>query len=857
MANEARFQVKFVSDGAGGVRADIESMGKTASSTAAKVNAAATGNGKAVGDLAQKAAQLTGSMTGVDAGITSVAADLVGLSAGLSAAGAVIVGLAIAWKQAADEQWGFDKALLTTGQYAGKSSEDLRGLVDQLGMLDGVSRGSASDAVLKVAESGKFAGQQFDQVALSAAHMADATGQAIDKTVDRFKAIADDPVKALLKLNESEHFLTDAQYERISALVDEGQKQQAVAEAVQVYGNHLDDVASKSDEVMPAITKGWQETKAEISGAWSLLGEYVDLLVKANGIRLKNIVGPEITAFGEAFFNSLRPSVRLKSLVDEQKQAIKDAGIDINGVKATGGAAGTGTVDSETKEAEIKWREQTNRMLATTLDLEGKIKAMRADAAKAGITDAKLIADREAAIRAQDAKLNAGKGNGNALADATRGAGLAAIQNQAATEKAALESQTKVLQAQYQAREVSASNYYTQLRTLTAQGTNAEAAAIQKQIAYLQQQNVTGKDAVNVQKEIGKLEADLAKVRGDGAAKLQVLSIQERQAEQDRKDAIATYKAALQSSTAALEGQMQAMVLRVGLGDREYEVQQKVNDVYKEQARLLADLALQKSTGKIDADVAKANEANIKKEATAQVQAILEGYAALDKAQSDWKNGAAAAWMNYLTDANNVAGQMQSAFTGAFSGLEDAFVKFVQTGKLSFSDLANSIIADLARIEAKQAITGIFGSAFNAVLGSTIGGVSKEAIPVSSAFSLGGGRATGGDVVPGKLYPVGETGRPEILEQNGIKYLIPGAGGTVTPAGMAAVGGGGTGVFNVNIHNAPAGTTAEASAKQNANGGFDIAVILKAVRKDIANDLASGGTTMSAIKGRLDVKERV
>lgn len=856
MANEARFQVKFTSDGAGGVRADIESLGKTASSTAAKVNAAATGNGKAVGDLAQKAAQLTESMTGVDAGITAVAGDLVGLSAGLSAAGAVIAGLAIAWKQAADEQWGFDKALLTTGQYAGKSSEDLRGLVDQLGMLDGVSRGSASDAVLKVAESGKFAGQQFDQVAQSAAHMADATGQAIDKTVDRFKAIAEDPVKALLKLNESEHFLTNAQYARISALVDEGQKQQAVAEAVQVYGNHLDDVASKSDEVMPAITKGWQETKAEISGAWSLLGEYVDLLVKANGIRLKNIVGPEITAFGEAFFDSISPKARLKSLVDAQKQAIKDAGIDINGVKATDASAGTGTVDSAAREAEIKWREQTNRMLTTTLDLEGKIKAMKADAAKAGITDAKLIADREAAIRAQDAKSNADKGN--ALADATRGAGLAAIQNQAATEKAALENQTQVLQAQYQAREVSASAYYTQLRTLTAQGTNAEAAAIQKQIAYLQQQNVTGKDAVNVQKEIGKLEADLAKVRGDGAAKLQVLSIQERQAEQDRKDAIATYKAALQSSTAALEGQMQAMVLRVGLGDREYEVQQKVNDVYKEQARLLADLALQKSTGKIDADVAKANEANIKQEAAAQVQAILDGYATLDKAQSDWKNGAAAAWMNYLTDATNVAGQMQSAFTGAFSGLEDAFVKFVQTGKLSFSDLANSIIADLARIAAKQAITGIFGSAFNAVLGSTIGGVSKEAIPVSSAFSLGGGRATGGDVVPGKLYPVGETGRPEILEQNGIKYLIPGAGGTVTPAGMAAVGGGGiSGGVNVSIYNAPAGTTAEASAKQNANGGFDIAVILKAVRKDIANDLASGGTTMSAIKGRLDVKERV
>ena len=377
-----------------------------------------------------------------------------------------------------------------------------------------------------------------------------------------------------------------------------------------------------------------------------------------------------------------------------------------------------------------------------------------------------------------------------------------------------------------------------------------------------------------MQKEIGKLEADLAKVRGDGAAKLQVLTLQEQQSAQARKDAVDAYKAALKSATSALDSQLAAMVDRVGMGDREYEIQQKKNDVYKEAAKAQEDLARARTEAGNDVDKLKAieeQEAALQKETPRRIKAITDRYAELAAAQGDWRRGAHAAWANYLTDANNVAGQMQSAFTGVFSGMEDAFVKFVQTGKLSFSDLANSIIADLARIAAKQAVSGLgsmiagmFGavappsSSFASGFGNNTGWLSNGSYGGTGGFSLGGGRATGGDVVPGKLYPVGETGRPEILEQNGIKYLIPGAGGTVTPAGMAAVGGGGiSGGVNVSIHNAPAGTTAEASAKQNANGGFDIAVILKAVRKDIANDIASGGTTMSAIKGRLDVKERV
>lgn len=843
MANETRFQVKFGSDGAGGLRAEIESMGKTAKQAAADLKDAES----RAYDLGQTIA-------------TSMK-----WAGGVAAAGiALIVKNTI---DAQNEQAQLAAVLKSTGNAAGWTAEQLNALSDKMSKGTNFSGGDITKAETRLLSYSNIVGETFPRALQAAIDQSARLGIGIEQSAEIVGRALGEPTKAMAALAQ-QGFSFDAQQKKvIKALEDSGRTAEAQAMILDMLEESYSGAAAAARDTFGGSLSALKNALADLmtGGDGSLDGtrQSIEELTKTLSDPATKQAFENIITGAAAATNALALLISKAALLPEMFTADdkKSATYWENIKRQTEQRIAYTRTSSDPTVSIPRAIYGADRL--TDVDRKALAQAnaeleriRKANAPKVLMSDETSIP--ESMLKAQTAPVTIKGKTDKGLASATRSAALQDYRDQSQTELAAVQAQTQVLQAQYQAREISASDYYTQLRTLTAQGTNAEAAAIQKQIAYLQQQNVTGKDAVNVQKQIGKLEADLAKVRGDGAAKLQVLSIQERQAEQDRKDAIATYKAALQSSTAALEGQMQAMVLRVGLGDREYEVQQKVNDVYKEQSRLLADLALQKSTGKIDADVAKANEANIKQEAAAQVQAILDGYATLDKAQSDWKNGAAAAWMNYLTDATNVAGQMQSAFTGAFSGLEDAFVKFVQTGKLSFSDLANSIIADLARIAAKQAITGIFGSAFNAVLGSTIGGVSKEAIPVSSAFSLGGGRATGGDVVPGKLYPVGETGRPEILEQNGIKYLIPGAGGTVTPAGMAAVGGGGiSGGVNVSIHNAPAGTTAEASAKQNANGGFDIAVILKAVRKDIANDLASGGTTMSAIKGRLDVKERV
>lgn len=62
------------------------------------------------------------------------------------------------------------------------------------------------------------------------------------------------------------------------------------------------------------------------------------------------------------------------------------------------------------------------------------------------------------------------------------------------------------------------------------------------------------------------------------------------------------------------------------------------------------------------------------------------------------------AYSQYTRDALNSADEIQRASENAFRSMEDVFVQFATTGRLSFRGLADSILADLARIAARQAI---------------------------------------------------------------------------------------------------------------------------------------------------------
>ncbi|WP_197408063.1 tape measure protein [Lampropedia cohaerens] len=246
------------------------------------------------------------------------------------------------------------------------------------------------------------------------------------------------------------------------------------------------------------------------------------------------------------------------------------------------------------------------------------------------------------------------------------------------------------------------------------------------------------------------------------------------------------------------------------------------------------------------------------------------------EADTDWSTGAKRAWENYVEQSQNAASQADNAMSNWLQGTEDALVNFVQTGKLSFRDLANSIIADLARIAAKQMITGLIGNIF----GSFAGGWQAAGVQTSGAVTTGiaggsitttnlppaPGRANGGPVGANKLYRVNERGQPEVLNVSGRQYLLMGnQSGNVTAMGRGSSGGGGgwSGASDVRVVIENMGQPLQAtSARLETDGMGQVlrVVVEQATQRAVAavtNSIASGqGGPHQALNSRYAMQPR-
>jgi lambda family phage tail tape measure protein len=142
--------------------------------------------------------------------------------------------------------------------------------------------------------------------------------------------------------------------------------------------------------------------------------------------------------------------------------------------------------------------------------------------------------------------------------------------------------------------------------------------------------------------------------------------------------------------------------------------------------------------------------------------------------REEFKIGTKDAFTKFKDDANDAGKQAADSFSTFTSGMEDAFVQFVQTGKLSFKSLANSIIADLVRIAVRRAIVAAIGG------------------PLGSLF----GMANGGPVMGGTPIIVGERG-PELFVPQSAGKVINNS--TLKGSGQSPSSSGGQTTVNYNI----------------------------------------------------------
>lgn len=615
---------------------------------------------------------------------------------------AVAVGsLAFAYYKGANEMNDFRNHLIMTGGAIGVSVDQVSKMAASLDKIGG-TRGNAVEVLTKLAGTGKIAGDQLENVAGVAIKMHSVLGVEIDDIVKDFAKLADEPSKAAAELNEKYHFLTASVYEQIVALEKQGKMQEAAGLAMQTFADESEERLTKVTENVGYLEKAWNGVKSVASEAFDIMksagreNTLSVLLEKAE----KDLKTYEALGNGRRAEKAQEAREHIKTL-NEKIQAEKEA-------------ARAEKAHVDTQEASVAAIARINKMMEDGASKSDKLKkalkeyhdqldAIRKVNPKSELLDGEAIKKAEAAISAKY-KEKSGRSGSAAIA-----AGIKILQN--------LREQGAALQAQ-----------------LASVGilTNAEKerAKFEQQIADLKVKKVLTADEKSLLSQQSTLrvqhERNIA-LEKEVRHKEELLKAEERYQQ---------ILAQIQSSSHAQQEQYERQLGTYGKGDKEQERVESQRNIYREFKRYQDELAKATPESELGSAKYRAQSAEIHNELQKRLESQREYYAKVDALESNWSLGAQHAMTNYADQAKNVFSSVGSAVSSAFKGMEDALVTFVKTGKLNFSDFADSIISDMVRIMVQQSITGPLASA----LGSAVSGFfnSGAASPTPATNEFGG-----------------------------------------------------------------------------------------------------------------------
>lgn len=474
----------------------------------------------------------------------------------------------------------------------------------------------------------------------------------------------------------------------------------------------------------------------------------------------------------------------------------------------------------------------------------------------------KLNAERAKSLQRRNGG-NDGARDADRLNAALHQSAVAQIQSSLRELTSAYSVSESVMEASRSAGLMSEKEYYDAKRSFIELNKQAQLSALAEENAALQAQSLAGTEAVARDQRIAENRSEMARIALEATGKLQVLNIEQTASAKQQEAALLAAKQAADEYIDSISRASSIAVRGVGRGDRWRSDEQGrlgVADRFANERRDLANqraLAEMQAGGALTAEVAKQYDDRLAIITAAEQQALAvyeQGVAARIAAESDWHNGATRAWENYADTAANVAESTASLFTKAFQGMEDALVSFATTGKMDFTSLANSIIADIIRIQIRAAMvgsdgqSGLLGTVMNGVMGMFGGGMSADRAAV---YSSGGYTGDGGKYEPAGIVHKGEyVINAAATKRLGLGYLnslngyasgglVGGGGGSAAPGGVV-----------VNIHN-NAGAQVEQQQRTGADGQQIIDVFIKQAVSAVAGQLASdSGQIGQAMRAR-------
>ncbi|WP_432367825.1 phage tail tape measure protein [Cronobacter sakazakii] len=737
--------------------------------------------------------------------------------------------LVTAWYQGSKEAEEFNKQLILTGNYAGKTAGQLSDLARVISR-SGFTQGAAADALSKVTGSGKFSGEELEAVTRAALAMQQSVGQSVDQTIRAFEKLKEAPTAASAELNSQMHYLTAAQFEYISALERRGDKEAAAAEAQKLYANAAEQRAKDVADSLGYIERAASSVASAAKQMWNELLNIgrpatTQVLLDAVNKQLKQYEKTRAAAaaagqrdwMGEGYQKLLEQQKQLEFVIASQKgytEAINEQK-KVNEEAITAQQLANRWLDAGTTAAEKRTAAQKELNKA----IEANAKAARQTAHAPDEKD-RVHKWSEAEIAKMRAAIDKTYSDPKTPREPS-------VKNDAATRMLLASRQRLAVLREQQA----ATN------SLTFQ--EQRLVEFNRQIADLKEKGVLTSEEKSLLAKADEIKHSLE------------LEASESRRIENQK----TLAAYLKTSAAYVTQQEQAV-----------ELLQKNATVSDREGRFNAQLA-QLKIGYENNPASKLigpEHERALKAYQEQTDAARRSWQAQEALRGDYLKGAQKGWADFGEEATNVYAQMQDISKQAFTGMASTLTEFFTTGKASFTDFLKTFLKGIVQMINQLVVFNAIQGAAKSMSGSGVGWI-KGIGDFFVGHAEGGYTGDGGKYEPKGIVHGGEfvftKEATKALGVNNLYALMRSAqgyanGGYVGKAPMVGLTGTGGAGGNISINTSVSVTTGNQTPQAGETGSSDAMkrayqqTIDKSIREGILKETRPGGIIWNATKSR-------
>ncbi|MBU3053307.1 phage tail tape measure protein [Proteus mirabilis] len=624
--------------------------------------------------MIQQGGQIKDSFGGIGNSLKAVTSLITPLNVGLAAAALAVGGLSYATFKAQMVQEAFNRALITSGKYAGLSRGEIIGYANTITQA-GLSADSATESLTKLLDAGLKIGVDIGKAGNAIAEFSRYSGKSIDSLVSHFARLSNDPYGGSIELNKQYRYLSASVLQHIKELEDQGKTTEAVTYATDALSGAMADRANEIRSSMGTLPSFFDEIGRAANKMWdSVMGLGADLSIaeeiaklklkiksaESDPRRAKPKIGPRPSFIeDEELIADKKRLAMLEAQAEEKKKSAELQERSINNQVFFNQLVDKGTDNAEKRRRE---HEKLNKAIQDNIEL-----------AKKG--EVKLWTDEQIKM--------AREGIDKAFKDP--------VQRKPTFHKAAFAGMRR------------------------DEGTQSHVIALKAELEMLSQES---RHIGTISQQRRALWQEQAKFQIlEQANKERTLSLEER-ALLARKDSILAEKEKAASIGDQIEQQKQLNQLRYSNDDLKAEIELRKATI----GMTNEQIAQQRELLKLKMEWTKKGGAETDEEYLRGVDLIQEKYETESWLREQWREGVKKAYAEYVisvTDANAAAQQLTKQ---AFDSMTGSMTDFLTKSKASFKDyaasffnLATKMIVQLTTIRTLEA--GLGGTTLGNFLG--------------------------------------------------------------------------------------------------------------------------------------------